>query len=224
MSIFKKIKLAVLQGYNIIEISDSTIDIDAKLVDVVISICNSNGFPLYVDLPLKYCFSEYTTELRSRIKYVSSNHPFLTAVEDPRPNPACVYNLDTNTWQDLRSLAEARVIKWNEIKNSRSFAEYSGFSWNGNIFDSDPTSQQRLTGAVTLAQLNPAFSIEWTLMDNTTITLNSADMLDVGITLGQHVTTQFSCAQALRTDIDNATTLEQVDSITWAYESIYAPT
>jgi hypothetical protein len=118
-------------------------------------------------------------------------------------------------WHDPRTLADHKAAQWELIKQARSQAEYAGFTWDGSTFDSDTLSQNRITGAVTLAQLSPGFTINWTLADNSTRTLNQADMIAVGVALGQHVQTQFTKAQALRVAIEAATTPEDVAAVVW---------
>jgi hypothetical protein len=59
------------------------------------------------------------------------------------------------------------------------------------------------------------FTIDWTLADNSVRTLNQADMIAVGVALGQHVQTQFTKAQALRLQIETASTPEQVAAVVW---------
>jgi hypothetical protein len=49
--------------------------------------------------------------------------------------------------------------------------------------------------------VGPAFSIDWTLADNTVRTLSQADMVNVGLAMGQHIQTQFSKARSLRSQI-----------------------
>jgi hypothetical protein len=118
-------------------------------------------------------------------------------------------------WEDDRTLPELKVAKWTDLKQARSQAEYAGFTWDGSTFDSNALSQQRITGAVTLAQMDAAFSIGWTLADNTVRQLNAAQMKAVGTALGVHVATQFAHAQDLRTQLDAAQTTEQVAAVSW---------
>ncbi|OIP19571.1 MAG: hypothetical protein AUK51_01155 [Comamonadaceae bacterium CG2_30_59_20] len=92
---------------------------------------------------------------------------------------------------------------------------YAGFTWDGSTFYSDATSQNRITGAVTLAQLSSAFTIDWTLADNTVRNLGQMDMFQVGAALGVHVQTQFAKGQALRAQIDAATTQAEVEAVVW---------
>lgn len=126
-----------------------------------------------------------------------------------------VFNYTTGEWQYGTSLEDAKKLRWSKIKANRAEAEYAGFEWDGSRFDSDAISQQRLSGAVMLAQMDPNFTIDWTLEDDTTRTLNQAEMISVGVALGVHVQTGFAKGQALRAQIDTATTQEEVEAVVW---------
>jgi hypothetical protein len=84
---------------------------------------------------------------------------------------------------------KARV--WAQIKHSRQVAEDSGFSYMGMDFDSDPLSQQRIRGAIQLAQdamsSNQPFETEWTLKDNNTVRLTGAQLIGAGAALSRHL-------------------------------------
>lgn len=125
----------------------------------------------------------------------------------------------TNNQLVLYPDSGSKELKWAQIKQARAKEEYAGFTWNSTIFDSDVISQNRITGAVMLAQMAIAggqpYSIEWTLKDNTVRTLTAQDMLAVGTALGAHVQTQFSKGQALRAQIEAATTQAEVEAISW---------
>jgi hypothetical protein len=133
----------------------------------------------------------------------------------PSPTPHHVFKCPTQQWEAPRTLDDRKATQWNLIKQARSQAEYAGFTWDGSTFDSDTLSQNRITGAVTLAQLSPGFTINWTLADNSTRTLNQADMIATGVALGVHVQTQFAKAQGLRLQIDAASTPGQVAAVVW---------
>jgi len=132
-----------------------------------------------------------------------------------KPTIHHVFNWTTKQWEDPRTLQELKDAQWASIKRSRSQAEYAGFMWDGSTFDSDAVSQNRITGAVTLAQLSSAFTIDWTLATNQVRTLNQSEMLQVGAALGVHVQTQFAKGQSLRVQIDAATTQAEVEAIVW---------
>jgi hypothetical protein len=133
----------------------------------------------------------------------------------PQPTPNHIFNWQTKQWEDPRTLADFKEAQWSTIKQARSAAEYAGFTWDGSTFDSDAISQNRITGAVALAQMSSTFSIGWVLADNTVRTLNQSDMLQVGAALGAHVAAQFAKGVLLREEIEAATTKEQVEAIVW---------
>lgn len=132
-----------------------------------------------------------------------------------KPSPYHVFNYTTKQWEDPRTLADLKAAQWNLIKQARSQAEYAGFAWDGSTFDSDALSQNRITGAVTLAMLSPTFTINWILADNTTRLLDQAGMAQVGAALGAHVAAQFEHGVTLRAQIEAATTEGQVVAVVW---------
>ena len=135
-----------------------------------------------------------------------------------QPTPHHVFNWVTKQWEDPRTLDDLRAAHWAHIKQARSQAEYAGFTWDGSVFDSDALSQNRITGAVLLAQIalgmGVPFTKDWILADNTVRTLDATEMLQVGLALGMHVAAQFSKGQELREQIALAS-VEQLQSIAW---------
>lgn len=109
--------------------------------------------------------------------------------------------------------------KWMEIKQARDLVEFGTFAWNGNIFDGDQLSQQRIGQAAQQAMLAKASEIaytqEWTLHDNTTIVLSADDMISIALAMGEHINTAHSKARLLRNQLDAATTPEEVSAIAW---------
>lgn len=131
------------------------------------------------------------------------------------PSKSHIFNYTTKQWEDPRSLQDFKAAQWNQIKEARAKAEYSGFVWDGSTFDSDAVSQNRITGAVTLAAISSTFTLDWILADNSTRTLNQLEMLQVGAALGNHVAEQFSKGTVLRAFIEAATSREEVEVISW---------
>jgi hypothetical protein len=132
-----------------------------------------------------------------------------------KPTVWSEWNWNTNTWSDPRTLADVKAAKWLVIRDKRNQVEYGGFSWDNNVFDSDPTSQQRIMGAVQLAALDPEFVVDWTLKNNATIELTAQDLKDLATALAQHVTQTHQHARLLREQINVATQNSQVDAINW---------
>lgn len=135
---------------------------------------------------------------------------------EAQPSPQHEFNWATKQWIDPRTLQDFKDAQWASIKAARSAAEYGGFTWGASIFDSDSISQSRISGAVTLAMLSPAFVIDWTLADNTVRTLTAADMIAVGVALGGHVAAQHEKARGLRVQIGGAGNQAGVLAIGWS--------
>ena len=120
---------------------------------------------------------------------------------------------------DPSTLEKAKQRKWIALKSYRDALEFSGFEWDGSRFDSDPVSQSRIQGGVQLAQIatqsGQPFSIDWTLQNNTVRVLNGIEMVQVGLALGTYVQLIHGIARNLRTQLEAATTFEQVDQVNW---------
>lgn len=66
-----------------------------------------------------------------------------------------------------------------------------------------------------LAAMAPGFTVDWTLANNSVRNLNAADLANVGAALGMHVAAQHAKARLLRSQIEAATTVAEVDAVTW---------
>ena len=134
-----------------------------------------------------------------------------------RPTNNSVFSTIEYKW--IFQIDLAKTEKWTQIKQARSQAEYAGFTWDGSTFDSNAISQQRINIAVTLAliakQAAQPYTVIWTLKDNTLRALSADDMIAVGLALGNHVQTVFNKGQQLQQQIEQATTKEEIEAITW---------
>jgi hypothetical protein len=204
-------------GFEHHAIIDTLVDLRTGALDITVGSWpeeNSSNKPsITTVLAVKY--PTWLPEYHAQAEQTVNEHPQWTGLPPHRPNAHCYFDMHTKQWEDPRTLSDLKSAQWGLIKQARSQAEYAGFTWDGSTFDSDTLSQNRITGAVTLAQLSPGFTIHWTLADNSTRTLNQADMIAVGVALGQHVQTQFTKAQALRLQIETASTPEQVAAVVW---------
>jgi hypothetical protein len=64
----------------------------------------------------------------------------------------------------------------------------------------------------------PTFTVDWTLADNTSATLTQAEIIAVGVALGQRTAAVYSIGRGLRAQIESAITVDQVDSVSWPSE------
>jgi hypothetical protein len=130
--------------------------------------------------------------------------------------PGWVWQMPERIAVDTRALADARTQAWNRIKAARDIAEVADFTHDGNVYQAD---RERINGAVTaaiLAQMAGApYSIDWTLSDNTTVTLDGAQMMAVGAALAQRVKEVFEVGVTRRAAIADAANPAAADAINW---------
>jgi hypothetical protein len=135
----------------------------------------------------------------------------------PRPSAAHDWSWANKGW--TLDLGRAKTQRWDAIKAARDAAEFGGFTWDGSRFDSDAISQSRIQGAAQLAQLAVAqgqpFSIDWTLADNSTRTLDGMSMIAVGVAMGEHIGACHAIGRQLRIVLAAATTLAEVEAVQW---------
>lgn len=143
-----------------------------------------------------------------------------TAVRFPsKEKPFLAFDFNTKQWYDPRSLEQVKEQHWELIKSKRASKEFSSFEYNGAFFDGDALSQQRIQGAVQLATIavanNQPFSLDWTLADNSVINLDAQQTIGLGFALAAHVNNAHIQSRIIRARIDAATSIEEVESITY---------
>lgn len=136
----------------------------------------------------------------------------------PSPSAAFQFNWSTKQWEDPRTLADLKAAKWEQVKAQRDAAEFGLFEWAGHSFDGDEAAQRRITLAVMGAQAaliagNTVWSVDWTLADNTSLTLSASDMMGVANALGANIAQAHAAARAKRQQIQQAATKEELDAI-----------
>lgn len=114
------------------------------------------------------------------------------------------------------TLEEEKAKAWERIKAERNKREQSGVPYIGKVIDSDPTSVQRISVAVQAAQAaNKEFSLDWTMQDNSTVTMNAHQVVGMSIVLAQFTNNLHQTARKLREKIETATTADDVKAIKW---------
>lgn len=124
------------------------------------------------------------------------------------PNPAYSFNYITKDWEDTRTVDQVRSSKWNEIKNLRDSLEYSGFSFEGNEYDSDVKSQSRIIAASNLGS-----SVEWTTKDNAIVLLSVTQLVGLREALANHVTQLHDRGRKARELIYSLDTIDKIEQV-----------
>lgn len=138
------------------------------------------------------------------------------------------FNLYGKYWQafnaagtpPLRTLDQVKTDKREQMNSKRDNLEQSGFPYQGKTIDSNPVSVQRITVAVQAAQAaigaGQPFAITWTCQDNSTIELDAVGMMGMPVALAMFANGLHETARAKKDLIDAATTIEEVEAVTWA--------
>lgn len=111
---------------------------------------------------------------------------------DPEEVPAC----DPRACQRLGTLdypadpdAVLDALKGElcaQINAERDRRLAGGVEYSGHRFDTDPKSVQRISGAVQLVALDPAYATDWITTDNAIVHLDAAALIGLGQAIGAH--------------------------------------
>jgi len=131
-------------------------------------------------------------------------------------------------WQyDGEAFINPHEVSFDELKEhkriwvnlERERREQGGFLFAGKIFDSDKGSVQRLNiaaqNALVAKVAGVPYGINWTLADNAKDTLDADGMLGVAKALAEHCSAVHAIAQQLKQAIEDADTVEELDSLAW---------
>ena len=171
--------LSVLEGEQ--ELISLNTPSDAKFVDDVDYVLSTD----YFDAKFK--------------KFVSIGAP---------PTYNHIFDYHAKQWIDPRSLDAIKAQKWTEIKSERDRLEFSGFEFEGGVYDSDQVSQWRIMGAAAagVAQV-------WTLADNITVELTAWQLKQLYAALQAHIASVHERGRIARQLIFDAETKEEVEAI-----------
>lgn len=140
--------------------------------------------------------------------------------QPPQPTPHHVFNWVTKQWEDPRTLADLKSARNAYINTSRLAANQSHFTHLGKQIAADPLSRSdidAINGEVTNTGAFPAgWPGAWKCMDNTWMTISTIDQWKALYTsMVNQGTTNFGHAQALKGQLEAATTAEEVAAIVW---------
>ena len=133
-------------------------------------------------------------------------HQFVSIGNPPTPNHTFDYVI--KEWVDLRTLDEIKAQKWAEIKSQRAQLEFGGFTFEGNVYDSDQVSQGRILGAA-----SAGVDQIWTLANNSTRLLTASQLQQLYATLQMHIAAAHDRGRIARQLIYEATNKEQIEAV-----------
>lgn len=132
--------------------------------------------------------------------------------------------LDAQANEGERALATSdfsvegnRLIIWREAKDQRDDHIDGGAMTPVGAVDSDSMARSNISGATIAALVaktnNRPYSITWTLLDNSTVTLDADAMIGLGMAVLAHVNACHERARQLRAEIEAAQTMAELLAI-----------
>lgn len=110
-----------------------------------------------------------------------------------------------------------RYVIWSAAKDQRDLHIDGGALTPSGPVDSDSEARSNISGAATGALIakvsNLPYSVTWTMLDNSTATLDADGMLAMGLAVLAHVNACHDRARQLRTAIEAAATMAELLAI-----------
>ena len=171
--------------------------------NIQIDITNNEGRGIFVDPDnVPENFDDY---------YVSDSA--ILTLKGASPHETAIFDYATKQW--VYDLARHAADKWAKIKAARNAEEFGTFTWSTHTFQCDEISQRRIQGAVQLAQLDAATTLDWTLADNSVQTFNATELQQIGQALAAHVNACHVKSRTKRAEINAATTEAELGTVVW---------
>lgn len=118
---------------------------------------------------------------------------------------------DYQTQTFTEDIDGCKAMKWEKAKLRRDELRYGGCDTPKGRMDSDLESQHKINGAVSMANLlGAAFTVNWTMQDNSVVAHDKAEIEAAGLALGMWDATCHAAGQAVRDAINAATTLAEL--------------
>lgn len=116
-----------------------------------------------------------------------------------------------------KTLDELRMEVWDRVKVQREAAIDAGAPTPHGAVDSDTDGRNNVAGATLAANIalssGQPYSITWTLLDNSTVTLDADAMIGLGVAVLAHVNACHERARQLRAEIEAAQTMAELLAI-----------
>jgi hypothetical protein len=130
--------------------------------------------------------------------------------------PGLKWSMPERRVVDARDIETVRAQVWNDIKAARSREQYKPFQAGGLTYDSHPAISNAANAAL-LAKMSGQedYVVNWTMADNTVRPHTADGMIGLGLIYNNLMQSIHDHSINLRVKIDVATTLEELDKITW---------
>lgn len=126
-----------------------------------------------------------------------------------------------NQWLENAEASEAlevkKELKKREITKNRDEAINGGVEYNGKVFQSSEKDRNLLTSTISLFSITKQVpeGFKWIAKDNEAVSFTLEDLIALGGVMANAVNASMIKARNLKDQIEQATSLEELDLITW---------
>lgn len=110
-----------------------------------------------------------------------------------------------------------RLIVWEQVRNLRNENIDAGAPTPFGAVDSDEAARSNVSGAALGALIaksaNAPYSVTWTMLDNSTVTLDADEMIGMALAVLTHVNACHERAREFRAEIEAATNMAELLAI-----------
>jgi hypothetical protein len=125
-----------------------------------------------------------------------------------------LHEWDAATRAPVRHLPTAKLVAMQTVNTIRDNLQTGVIQTPSGAVDADVDSQRKINGLVTMAILGgDAFSVDFTLADDSDVTLSAPEMISLGVAVGQYIAAVHAYARGLKSQIASASTLAEFDAI-----------
>ena len=136
--------------------------------------------------------------------------PIITNIPSAHPSQYHVWSDTLGNWVDNTPLEVLKAHTKSHLNKLRDEAEIAPISVDGNLFDVDSKSLQRMDLAI-----KAALTVPWTLADNSSILVNSEMLTKVLSELAIRGLQLHNKCKMLKLAVESAITPEEVKSVKW---------
>lgn len=121
------------------------------------------------------------------------------------------------TAETLRNRANTNRA-WKDIKAAREYLRFAPIVVDGHSYDADPESVMNVLGAIELSSvIGPSFTVDWTLSDNTVVTLTGDQLKAVGVAMADRTSRIHQYSRTLRDRLNKAPNQAAIDAVQWNF-------
>lgn len=114
---------------------------------------------------------------------------------------------------DITELDKAKQRWYNNIRTERDKHIWGNALTSFGVINSDEVSIRNVLGATASAMALPSFEVDWRMADNSSVSLNASQMIQMGLELQAHIKACYERSWALKAEIEACEDVEALGAV-----------